>query len=1236
MVDYFYGSDGWGFVRTKVFKFIAGRPKKCSNKEFPDAPPETELEKVTTDAVDINGYGEYKCKDPARPVTNDGFNFKLKCLGNGKFQNRLWLSCRERGVCKKTPPRPHPNSKLQFSSSRDVPEFDFAIYECQDPDHHVPGTEDGKFRVPCQRKGNFQQSVRTDWPTCVPRPKAACTPMPETPEGYKLVGEKLLYVMEGHSVEFQCEEDGYLAGNAQTAGFICKKNAESVFEFVPQFTGSFPACRPPAQCPPSAFPKPPLVTGLGMPQIIKPLKELDFIDYQCFKGASWKLYGDYSDAQFKAKGASIVDGKLRIGCGLNGVIGTVEKWPYCRDTNVKGCTVNSTNPALPPDFKVFAADGQTPVNAEITVGCTEEENVNDFYADSEKKIKVKCYFNGQFGIPTNLPSCRAAKECPATTPEPPAATNLEIDSDNLAKKEFDLQAYKCKGDKTLEGVSNRNIKNGKYYLPCKLDTEGAWVPPSTWPTCLDPADTCEEIPDAQMGDAFITTSAVPVDVGKFVSYQCKNPGHVTSAGEVLELKCAKSGGFEVPIPLPSCREKVECEEPPIAPSDSNLLNNSVAIVKEFEKASYSCKRGTTLPSTVEEKDKVGSAFGLKCGANGVFPDGVTFPTCEISECIEIPAFTGMKTDQTSVKVGEPLLLKCKNDHEIIGDSLEPHKLLCQADGKFAEKAEDKVCRRHSLCEDAPAPSAESELEATNSTGVREFQHSFYYCKEGKALTHITDNDDVKDNRFQVQCLKGGKYQTEVTWPACKVEKCVHSSVIPTGFELVDVGDKDFSMVGEKVKMKCTENNYVTDKGPEVDMVCDGEAGNFKLEDGSDMVKCRAAVECPNPPEAATGKFLLNSESKSVKEFGSAEYKCKSGGFITTDPEVDTFKLQCGKTGKWPETPEWPKCTMQKCTTIPPLSGFSPLTSDPVKVGEKVNYRCSESGNVYDTNKYAVATCADTGDISLPTVDGTKCREPKSCKDTPEPPAESNLDKSESTDLKEYDEAVFKCKDGFVLESGQDFKVKCETDGNFPETVSWPSCKEKKACDANIPAPPEGSNLDKSTSSDVESLDHAVYKCKSGFKFAQAEQTDFKLKCDLEGKFSVIEWPTCVTIAQDRKKRAANSDDEKSGLHKDIEYTMFVLFETQFMYSENIAIDVYNASNVTFSDNTFSKLIVDVFHNNLKEALPPSGRIGNLDVKYPVFPLCEQPTNAFPSIGCTTSGRKRTLYCLRSFYLILLY
>ena len=155
----------------------------CSESVIPEPELASGLELVEKKTVPFGGMIYYKCTEPDY-ITNDGFFYERKCMSNGQYNARDWLTCRERRLCIKPPPRPTVESGLAFSDSSLVLELDNAVYSCLLADHVVPDSVDGKFRTPCKRVGDFEQSVRIDWPKCVPKPDPAtiCSPLPELPE----------------------------------------------------------------------------------------------------------------------------------------------------------------------------------------------------------------------------------------------------------------------------------------------------------------------------------------------------------------------------------------------------------------------------------------------------------------------------------------------------------------------------------------------------------------------------------------------------------------------------------------------------------------------------------------------------------------------------------------------------------------------------------------------------------------------------------------------------------------------------------------------------------------------------------------------------------------------------------------------------------------------------------------------------------------------------------------------
>lgn len=360
LIDYYISANSpWKFVRTKVLGYEPGNPKGCPHNVFPEPPESTELILETKTSVAFGEYGYYVCQNESRSVTEDGLKYKLKCLPSGRFQNRNWLTCRERGMCTKRPVLPGANSGLGLSESRYVLEFDYANYTCQDPSQVLsPPTEDNIFRVPCKRKdrkgrNNFEQSVRVTWPTCTGKPATACdvwsSTLPSPPEGYKLKEEKVSYILHGNKVEFACEEAGFLAGEVPSISYQCNNQS-----FVLVGFDNPPQCRKPAECPMNL---PGLdadleSAGLKKPQLLKPLKESETIDYVCTK-TGWSLFGNYLDAKdfiglnssSSPPSLTIADGKLKLACkkvdDTTANIETISAWPKCRNEAIKQCLASS-------------------------------------------------------------------------------------------------------------------------------------------------------------------------------------------------------------------------------------------------------------------------------------------------------------------------------------------------------------------------------------------------------------------------------------------------------------------------------------------------------------------------------------------------------------------------------------------------------------------------------------------------------------------------------------------------------------------------------------------------------------------------------------------------------------------------------------------------------------------------------------------------------------------------------
>ena len=643
-------------------------------------------------------------------------------------------------------------------------------------------------------------------------------------------------------------------------------------------------------------------------------------------------------------------------------------------------------------------------------------------------------------------------------------------------------------------MSPGSIENGVFKLPCDLDESSNWKLPTTWPECKVTVDQCTELPtDPMLTTNFMTSDSVPVNVSKTISYRCKTSGHVTVVGETLDLTCTESGQFELPDPIPSCREPVLCESPPIPSGASRLLNSTSEGVKEWENAIYNCRVGTNLST---------DNFALQCKGNGYYDKSPNWDVCNITACVDIPTpKTGYITSQWIVPVDDALNFTCSDGNKIPDhDKLGPVQLFCEADGNFGPSSMTNVslwpdCRTHYDCETPPIPDESTGLRNSNSTGLKEYHYAKYYCKEGRGLD---------DAYFSVQCGKvdgsAGKFNTSsITWPTCAITHCL----------LDQIGSGN-----------TTGFNSTTDVNPEV-----GE----------------------------------------------------------------TITLKCATVGQ--------------------------ITNGGSELGP---YGCRDDGSFNITS--VLGSCRDPIDCATPSA-------------TPIPSAESNLQNTTSNGVKEFEKLRYNCNPGTKLDDGKDYhEIECPSGGDYG-SIDWPICS--LACDFNIETPPTSSNLkidDRSTV--IRPNNDITYSCKIGFHPLNAtlegddgetmtiENSKIKLKCNATGMFpSLSAWPNCTedssSNAGGRRKRSSSSTGRYSHLQDDIDYTILVLVETQFMWTDGIENEINGTTNKTREDRKeFPMLMVEHFHSTLENgALGPEDpdsnlfNINSLKVKSKTIrPQCEQPIN----------------------------
>ncbi len=1033
-------ADKWRFVRTYVMGFKPGRPLACTADEIdiPDLQYGLELKESKT--VQFGEYVEYQCIQ-SDYVTNDGLTFKVPCQEDGKFKKRHWLHCRPRRICYKPPPLPPPESGLARSSTRDVLEFEHAVYECETAGHVVPGTEDGTFQTPCKRTGDFEQAVRIEWPTgqnaCRPKPDQACGPVPEAPDGYTRVTPKLHYMHIGEQIVFKCSDPDLLIGTSATVSFICGvQDGESKYLGWPE---DLPLCREPTSCDPLTLPDPPEESGLKKPLQSQHVLETLYVEYECGGGENWVLRGLYDTSGYQ--GAQIGSGMLRLYCQQDGTFGSVgssDNWPPCRDKSITHCLPENFPAELGTSGLQFDSSS-IPVLDELTVSCPNGEVTEHFGS-----VNLPCDYDGYLIPPdSGFTPCRPAVQCPAS-PTPPGDSFLLPESTGVLT-EFQIQVYNCEAGYTLEGVMGDLIEDGEVKLPCKLDAGGAFIAPASWPSCLPIATECPT-PGAWSG--FVTGTTTPVPVGTDVTYSCAANGQVTDLGAVLISSCTESGIYTQPDSLPICREPSACNVPPVPKPESGLiLQVSNTPYMEWGFATYKCPVGSALTGKDEER--------VQCGLNGMFPqtDQHSWPICRITHCLDVVSNSGFTPTSTDpIAVGEFREYNCANPNQIAEDSIDPLRLECFDTGQFAVPNPWPTCRSRVDCAATlPQPPVGSYLELPPSGLLQEFDYAKYSCKAGAHLNNVIGNPDVVNGQFQVQCQLGGGWEdtAQINWPQCFVEYCAN---VPESFPtppLSRVGDEDTVLVSEEADYKCAGDTHVTDIGPIISLEC--------LSDGTlasmpSSLSCRPPGSCTSPPTPGPSTFLLISSDSVVTEFESASYSCQPGAHIMGDT-ANVFEIDCSftSTGNPPAFPDehsisWPTCTVDFCTVYDDLTanGLAPVdNTEWVAVGDFGSYECFDNTKTLDSGSYT-PECGSDGQFILNSV--PTCRDRLVCPDPPPLPTQgSNFQDSASTQVMEFDFAEYSCVPGaYLLTDGPNilngkFSVECENGGSFPTSPTFPTC-----------------------------------------------------------------------------------------------------------------------------------------------------------------------------------------------------
>ncbi len=847
------------------------------------------------------------------------------------------------------------------------------------------------------------------------------------------------------------------------------------------------------------------------------------------------LRGDYSSPTlFNAANAQIKDGILRLYCPTSGSFSVPTVWPECRDASITHCKNF-------PDVSCFGLDASTsdpvPVMDSYTLSCPGSQVTDNF-----KTISLKCGYDGKFEEPAQpFTACKDPNDC-APSPTPPSNTNLEIVPAGGTLKEFDLQEYKCKDGFSLNGVSHSMVdENQKVWLSCQLDGSGNPIAPSDWPVCLAVVTECTTI-DVPEGIAKVDSSVTSVAVGDMVKFKCTDSNKVTNLGKVFGRTCLDTGRLSaIPADL-TCRNPVTCEAPPDPPAGNRLTKMaSVVDVTEFGATKYQCDRGSALgPSTpkVFPADSLLTGindlyFHLECGLDGKYPsDSIVWSKCDATHCLTVDHKDGYITSSVpsdGVAVNDVVSYSCLNPNYIAGNTVGPVQVPCSSEGTLDYPTPWPECRERKTCTlEYPGPADGTHLVKPDEVYVKEFAYLSYSCKAGANLDHITDNSDVVDGKFRLQCGEGAIWPATVdNWPTCQVAFCANLPTLSAkGYQLLTTGQV---AVGAKATYQCSQN-FVTDSGPTIELQC-LDTGDLDYEDAT-LPTCRARNACstspPRPQTDEPSSNLINSATSVWKEFETVSYDCKPGASLNGETE-DVFEVTCDGSHT---SPNWPTCKITHCVDYPDVTGLEPVDDTvQVAVGDNGLYKCPD-GEVMSGGNTFELECMDTGNFEDPNgLTIPPCESAEECPTPPTPGDNSNLLPSTSGAVTEFGYAYYECKAGAVLTGTGDsfedgkFRLQCLAADTTYGSPTWPTCVFK-TCEAF----PESADLPGFTP--VSELPVPI-NAKARFRCADSNQVMdggklLEIGCDsADGKFDVPTLPTCR--APQTCPGSPPSPDSNSGL-----------------------------------------------------------------------------------------------------------
>lgn len=689
----------------------------CPGTAIPTIPGLVALSS-TSGTIPVGDTAKYRCLD-ASEVTDQGQIIELTCTQSGLFTPPpTGLTCRATAPCVPPPVPDRTVTRILSSLTQGVREWGKAAYECQVGTSFPAGTtlnDDGMFEVQCQTGGIYP--VNIVWPVCEITHclsiQSGFADLDLQPHEYPLP--------VGDYADYTCKISGQIT-NDQDGPLRVLCNASGVMEYP----DPMPVCRSRKTCS-SQYPIAGPAFNLKTSESTG-VKEFEKAYYSCVDGAVF----DSASLANPAINVNIEADRFGVQCQLNGTWdNTTFTWPTCQFTH---CAQNP-DPADHPDLLDMVANNgpNIAVGDDVVYECSS----TNFVMSQGKYLNIECMPDGTWNVPTPVPDCRSALSCSdADLPAIPGDKGY-LPTESTGVIEFEHAVYKCGQGRALNVPSGTpQVVNGELRIECQPDnptnpTTATFEAVTTWHMCE--VSHCVTYPTVDSTLTPVYSSMPPVPLGDNVAFRCVSPGKVMDTGLTYELECLNTGNFSSTPAEPTCRDPATCPPPPDANSAStNLENPNDLEIKEFEKAIYRCKPGSSLAGQTGT-GIVGDEYHLSCNLGATY-DTFSPPTCAIQFCPTIPTLAGFTaTTVGAVPVGSNAEYVCETSGHVT-DSGSVLELECGADGTFTAPNPVPTCRAAAICPAPPTPPATAlHLSPSQATNVPEFGEAEYACASGYTL-----------------------------------------------------------------------------------------------------------------------------------------------------------------------------------------------------------------------------------------------------------------------------------------------------------------------------------------------------------------------------------------------------------------------------------------------------------------------------------------------------------------------